>query len=318
MDSTFVKYLTIFDYLPSIKQGQLSKQILDELYNGTLERQFAESWAIGKVRGLLESKFDLDFELTPTLCYNPLITYNAHDRVIIDFTEFSLGKRYVSKDCILKDDIGYICLTDHKADEFDESLWQRIGNKYDLYYIAYPYPLFSQELKQKKGAYIAGLYEIGDKVWWNGHIYSALRETLGISHEEVIQFNTYSDIPQGNIFPDDKFIGKTYWKDEGLYEIDYPTIPNTPTTDGQTPIWIFGDNRDPVLVQAIVDLALYMLHKRIVPNNIPESRERSKNSTFEWLRDVKSSGQTAKIEELQPRQGDSFAWGSKPRNINGY
>jgi hypothetical protein len=78
-------YIHLNDYLPTIQSGQLNYQILDALEAGNKQRIFAESWAIGKIRGKLKDTFDLNAELTPTLPYDNEKQYYAGDRVIIDY-----------------------------------------------------------------------------------------------------------------------------------------------------------------------------------------------------------------------------------------
>jgi hypothetical protein len=318
MSATFVKYLTINDYLPTIQKGQLSQQILDSLYAGTLERQFAESWAIGQVRRYLKQVLDLDYEITPTLPFDTNKTYYGNSRVIIDFNAWVSKKSYLQFDCIIKDTVGYLCLQQNQDEVFDASKWQQIGNQYDLYFVPLPFPLFSLEVQKTKGNYTAGFYKVGDKVWWDNHNFTSLRQTSLLDHDTLIQYPAYSSIPQSNIFPNDPEMGSSYWTDNGEYSIDPKVEIPSYLIDGQTQIWKLGDNRDPLLVQAIIDLALWKLHSRISPNNIPDLRNKNRDLTFEWMKSIQKGESNTDIEVLQPSQGESFRWGSSPKNINGY
>lgn len=318
---SYTPYLTKSDYLATIQDGQLTDQILAELTNsGDKERKFAEGWAIGIIRGKLKAKFDLDFEFTETLPYDPTKVYYAGSRVVIDYADWE-AKKYEINSCVIKDGIGYICIVNESANTFDEAEWQPLGNQYTIYYIKLPFPLFSLEIQTSKGVYTAGFYNVDDNVWWLNHTYSALRKTVIYDHATIIQYRDLNDLPPVNIFPNDPQSGAAWWKDLGEYSIkayieDETTLPVG--TDDNPSVWTVGDNRDPVTMQAVIDLAIWMLHKRIAPQNIPKLREQAKNDIFSWIASVKSGDTDTDLIQLQPSQGDSFAWGSNPKLINQY
>jgi hypothetical protein len=315
----FVPYIHLNDYLPTIQSGQLNYQILDALEAGNKQRIFAESWAIGKIRGKLKDTFDLNAELTPTLPYDNEKQYYAGDRVIIDYDAWVAGTSYTAfKNCVIKDAIGYMCIVDTASTSFEQSEWVFLGKQFDIYYIPYPFPLFSLTLEEDNGAVQKGMYYVGDKVWWANHTYTCLRDSLIIDQLTALNYPNYKSIPFPNVFPNNTRNGKDQWKDEGEYLITIGDYPALSTAAFPNTTWILGDNRDPLFVQAIIDIALFRLHDRISPNNIPQLRTDNYWATMKWLEDVSDGKDSTDINYKQPPQGVSIAWGSSIKNQNGY
>lgn len=324
MQSTFVPYLTLNDYLSTIQSEQLNNQILDAVnQGGNQQRQSAESFAIGKVKSMLSSFFDLDFEITETLPFDYNKKYYAGSRVTIDFPEWvaSSGSQnegdesninYVKGDCVIKDGVGYCCKEDNSDTSWKSQNWIAIGNQFDMYYIKYPYPMFSLELKEQRGTYLRGFYYTKDIVWWENKTWECLRDTSIASHQDVEQHERTYLIPKPNQFPNAR--GQQQWKDLGEYSFT-GELPFHPTKDN-VGIWTLGDNRDPIMVEAIMDIALWKLHKRISPNNIPKLRNDAFDKTYEWLKFVKTGEQTISCPPIQPTQVDDIGWGSDIKKAN--
>lgn len=311
---TFVPYLTTNDYLSVIQKNQLVNQVLNELENeGSAQRRFAEAWAIGKIKGKLSAAYDLDFEITATLPFDPLKRYYAGNRCTIDFPLWVQGTEYTqNQSCVIKNGKGYMCNTTNTDLAFDAVKWTAIGNQYDIYYIKHPHPIFMLEVQESKGTYTAGYYEKDDKVWWNNKIYTARVETIILDDAAIIQFINTADIPAPNTFPNDKRRGKDFWtEDSDFYYEGEPPFYNSD-------IWTLGDNRDPVLMKSLMDLSIWMLHNRIAPNNIPQLRNDNKDAAFGWINEVNKGTIIVNIMPLQPTQGTNFSGGSAPKYINKY
>lgn len=325
---SFVQYLIPNDYLATIQSGQLNDQLLDELNAGNLQRNFAESWAIGQLRSKLKAKYDLDYELTPTLPYNPKKTYLGGDRCVIDFDEYVTGTKYPEFTCVIKDEVGYICKVNESGTSWDWSEWQSLGNQFTIYHIPLPYDRFHIDIQQTQGIYTKGFYKVGNFVWWAEHTYKALRQTIVADHDTRLQYYMFGDIGSPNIFPNDPSMGASWWEDLGEYNIQ-PYAPVGEEVQGnalalpvsgsdQLSAWKQEDNRDPVIMQVLIDLSLWMLHRRISPMNIPKIREQAKDDAFGWLSSVKAAKDDTELEQLQPEQGTSFRWGSKTKNENSW
>jgi len=59
-----------------------------------------------------------------------------------------------------------------------------------------------------------------------------------------------------------------------------------------------GDSRDLQTRLAVVDVALYLLHSRISPNNIPELRQKRYDQTISWLKDSAKGNVTPALTEI--------------------
>lgn len=237
--------------------------------------------------------------------------------------------------------IGYMCSIPNSDTKFDPTKWTQIGNQYDIYYIKYPNTQFVLNIEESNGTFTKGFYKIGDLVCYKNHIYQCLIQTILYSHSFVEQFFSTNGIPPPNYFPDSK--NNNQWKDLGEYYFvnEPPFYPVDDFSDGDDKyvgvgsesesggepdvvekvngcVWELGDNRDPVLIQSLVDLVVWKLHSRISPNNIPELREHNKNYVFQWLRDVRGGEQGIKVPKIQPTQVGDLSWGSNPKKINGY
>lgn len=327
MSATFVPYLTLNDYLSTIQSEQLNNQILDAVnQGGNQQRQFAESFAIGKVYSMLSSYFDLGFEITETLPFDFNKQYFAGSRVVIDFPDWvpssgtqneedSSNINYIKGDCRIKDGIGYCCKEDNSDTEWKSVNWIAIGNQYDIYYIKYPYPVFSLELKEQRGAYLKGFYFVDNLVWWENHTYRCLVGTSVGDHQSIEQHERTYKIPKPNQFPN--AIGQQQWLDLGEYSFknELPNAPSSPELPN-APIWTLGDNRDPIVVQAVIDIALWMLHRRISPNNIPKLRTDAFDKTYEWLKAVQKGEQSISCPAIQPTQVGDISWGSDIKKAN--
>lgn len=303
------KYIVKNDYLTVIQYGNFFEQVLGD-GAGDMQRFVAEAWAISVAESKLAQKFDLAFEITDTLPYNNDTTYYAGSRCTIDFLAWVSGRSYAIGDCVILDGIGYYCSYANVNTVFDPNNWIAIGNQYDIYHIPFPYAIFSLNPQLSRGTYTAGVYKHGDRVIWENKIYSCKQPTLGMTHAGYIQYQQTSDVPAPNIFPN----AENNWQWEFVEYFSYSGEPPFRDSD----IWTYGDNRDVMLVQAILDLSIWRLHARIAPNNIPDLREKAKNSAFEWLNACNAGKINVNIQLLQPLQGSSLSWGSAPKLINKY
>jgi len=108
-------------------------------------------------------------------------------------------------------------------------------------------------------------------------------------------------------------IGNTVDNNQHLY-ILYSNIVVNPVPSG----WIAGDNRNRSLVRHCVALALYFIHDRIAPRNVPELRARKYKEAVTWLKDAADGNLTSGLQAIQPRSGGRVRWGSNIKNINSF
>lgn len=79
-----------------------------------------------------------------------------------------------------------------------------------------------------------------------------------------------------------------------------------------------GSDRDPQLLAYIIDIALYHLHSRIAPRNIPELRQTRYSNAINWLLMCAKGDVTAKLTPIDPAQGRRIRYGGNKKNINQY
>lgn len=82
--------------------------------------------------------------------------------------------------------------------------------------------------------------------------------------------------------------------------------------------WLFGDNRNQQLVNYMIDIALYHVHSRISPRNIPDLRVKRYDDAIRWLKMAGRGDITADIPLIQPKQGRRIRYGGQIKNINSY
>lgn len=166
--------------------------------------------AIKQLSNYLRQKYDVDSEFTPTLPYDPAKAYKATNRVYLDATAYSASSTYVLNQLCLQGGKVYQCSTAISSPEaFNTAHWTLLGDRYDIFFAAYPFPLFN----------INASYRKDDKVFWKDHIYTCLRTTVLLSHESELQYAEVDNLPLKNVFPDDLVNGRSYWHDEGAYAV---------------------------------------------------------------------------------------------------
>ena len=79
-----------------------------------------------------------------------------------------------------------------------------------------------------------------------------------------------------------------------------------------------GAARDPQLLAYTVDIALYHLHCRIAPRNIPELRQTKYDNAISWLKMCAFGDVTPKLSVKDPKAGARIRFGSNKRNTNTY
>jgi len=79
-----------------------------------------------------------------------------------------------------------------------------------------------------------------------------------------------------------------------------------------------GSERDPQLLAYIIDIALYHLHSRIAPRNIPELRQSRYENAIAWLKMCAFGDVTPKLTPITPAQGKRIRYGGNTKNINQY
>ncbi len=266
-------------------------------------RIFAENATQAEVISYLVQKYNTASEFEDTTTFNYATAYPVGALVDLNFIPYSATATYAVNALTTINGLSYICTTSITGEAFNPAHWTLIGNQYDLYYVTSPYPEFQ----------IAKPYCVNDKVFWNGKVYTCIQNSIILTHEDEIQFGQYANIPEINVFPDDKVNGALFWGIGTVYTVPAGTLPSDATK------WTQGDNRSQQILMYMIDMVIYHIHRRIAQRAIPTFRVDAYNAAINWL-EMAAQGTyiTADIPKLQPVQGKRIRWGGNVKNINSY
>lgn len=149
----------------------------------------------------------------------------------------------------------------------------------------------------------ATTYSTDDRVVYNNSIYKSVSGSTGVSPNTGTTSWTY--------ITQDKSLYNAITGSTGVYPED-------------TNYFAKGDNRNPLIVQFLIDIVLYHLHCRISPRQIPDHRitrfdggnSFQSGGAIGWLKRVASGDVSVEIPKLSPSTGASIMWGSNLKNNN--
>jgi hypothetical protein len=298
-------YLTPKDYNKTIQSDNLQQVIAGD---DTILAD-AEELAIEEAAGHLVQKYDTSREFQDTTPWDVQDTYNAFDRVYLDAPIFNIASTYALGTYISYQAVGAKYATVYKANvnvtagAFNAAQWDVVAPRYTIYIPVLPTPEFNYLTK----------YKIGDTVLWKDKVYTCAIASGTMSQELALQFGTYQAIPKGNVFPNDPVNGLQYWG----AGIPFALAPGAQITDATK--WLAGDPRSKQVVKAVVDLALYYVHDRIAPRNVPEQRANNYMASIEKLKGFAEGDTTnIKLPLIQPKQGQRIRFGGNVKNNNSY
>ena len=256
-----------------------------------------EAIAQAEVISYLVQKYLTTQEFTDTQIYSVTASYLATNRVYLDALAYA-QTTFLQGALTLQLGNVYICTNNITVPEaFNLANWSLLGVQYSIFYVPYPYPTFNNY----------GFYSPGNKVFWLNKVYTCIKGTTLLNHEYQLQANSNQAIL--NVFPDDVFAGLQTW---GV-GVPYAIAPNSLLT-----AFTKGDNRNPQLVMYCCDIALYHVHSRIAPRNIPELRMHRYDAAIKWCKMAGVGDITADLPLIQPKSGGRIRFGGNVRNQNTY
>lgn len=265
-------------------------------------RLAAEEAAQEECSSYLRSKYDVDAEFTDTIDFDINATYTMAQRVQIPaYPAYVATNSYTNNDCISDGVTAYLCINPTTG-TFNASDWAELGKVGDMYYAKYPQPLFD---------YRKGKYAVGNQVSYKGKTYTAKLPSAAITHGDALAAMYYSNLPATNVFPDDPISGAKFWGTGTVYAF-------TGETPANTDYWIKGDNRSKQLTQTLIDIALFHLHSRIAPKNIPELRKLRYDAAVQWLKDCNTGDVSPALPLLPVQTANRIRWGSTTKTQNTY
>lgn len=257
--------------------------------------------AVSEAISYLTQKYIVSQEFQDLTPWNPAATYAPTNRVYLDAPAYSTSSTYALGNLVLQAGSVYQCSTAIIVPEaFTAGHWALLGLQYDIFFVAYPNPLFQ----------LTGTYRVGDLVFWGTNPWRCLTATVGDTHYGDLQSVFSQNIPHGNVFPSTP--GQTQW----LAVAPIPYVVPTGTAITDTTYWTKGDNRNQQLVNYVIDIALYHVHSRIAPRNIPDLRVKRYDDAIKWLRMAGEGKITADLPLIQPKSGSRIRWGGNVRTQN--
>jgi hypothetical protein len=290
-------YLILSDYYSQIQIQNLLQVIGSDFTKLTTAGLKAQEQCVS----YLTQKYDTAKEFTNTNVWSPTQAYGATNRFYLDAAAYVPATGYVINNLTLQNSNVYIC-TGATTGVFDITKWALLGAQNTIFYAQYPNPIFNYK----------STYKAGDKVFWNGKVYTAILNTLSPSHDMAIQYPTYHDQPLLNVFPDDVVSGLNYWGPGVAYTILAGTLPTNAT------YYTNGDNRSQQLLEVLIDVTLYKIHSRISPRNIPDLRVLNYQHAIEWLKDCGTGKVTPNLAKLQPYSGARIRYGGNVKLQNNF
>lgn len=255
--------------------------------------------AITEAKSYLRAKYDIAVEFTDTPVFTYGTGYGYAARVYINADGYSGAVSYTVNQMAVQNGIVYRCTT-NTTGSFNPAHWSAIGSQYALFYVKAPVSHAPFDVLTQ--------YKVDDKVLYKGRKYTAKKASIVLSRSEALDYVNIENLPATNVLPDDPVNGAAYWTDNGLHTV-------TNFWPNNTDYWTAGDNRNQQIVNTCIDIALYHLHSRIAPHNIPDLRVKRYDDGIAWLRRcAKGEDITADIPMYQPRQGGRVQYGGGVKN----
>jgi len=307
--------------------GDYAKQIQDVTLQQVIGSNLTildtiQKAAVEECISYLRLKYDTSKAFLPVTQHDKTKAYNAGQTVYLNASAYSPTQTYVLGAMVLQAGSVYVCSTAIIAAEaFTIGHWTLVGTQYELFFAKLPEQAFNY-LK---------IYAIGDKVFWKDKVYTAQQASQVLDHEALLQIGQAGTNQVVNIFPDDTTKGVQYWGAGETY-----TVPAS-TEIANTDFWTLGDNRDQKLLMTCIDIALYHVHARVSPRNIPELRVNRYMgdpadrislehrilypiySALGWLQSVTIGEDiNPNLPVIQPISGRRIRFGGNQKNINSY
>jgi len=299
-----MSYIIQSDLLRTIQDVNLQQIISNDAT--ILERAILSAEA--EAKSYLRQKYLLEQEFTDTLLYSFTKIYYTNQRFFVNGSPFQGGTSHSLGDLVSYNNQIYQCKLAYNTNNppTDTTYWTLLGAPNSIYtvqtYSGGVVPAFEY----------SNVYRLGDKVYWKGKVYTCRVATATITHEVALQYGFYQNLPQNNVAPDDTVNGLQYWGGGVAYSVPAGNLISPSN------FFVADDNRDAQMVMMIIDVALFHLHSRIAPRNIPELRVKRYEAAVEWFRMCAEGKITPSLPLIQPKQGNRIRFGGNVKNINNY
>ena len=283
-----MRFLVQKDYNRLISDADLNTVFNDTTTGQTYTIQQriidTEPAAQEEICSFIKQRFDISLIFTDTPVYSGAATYYGNSRVQYHEAPFSAATIYTINQRISYLGSIYFSIAGSAAHAFNPSEWTFICLDYQLFYGILPAPTFQYFTK----------YSIGTVVW------------------NPYDNRTYTSRVNNNWYA---LSDTTKWTQNAVYSFT-AELPTNGT------YWIQGDNRNPMLVQKMVDIVLYHGLANITNRFEPEVRIRrykgeakenyvlsNDNSALGWLTKICDGKLNATLPDLPPKQEElSLRW----------
>jgi len=290
-------YIIASDFERLIQSEQLSELTND---NTVLLGQKI-SWAEAQVKSYLKQRYDLTKEFRPLRIWNPLVEYLAGERVYLSASAFSEDVDYLTNDLVDVDGIIYLFNDDIPAGVFDADNCTLIGEAGTIFYGKLPAPEFSS----------ITIYEKDGQVFYEDKVYPALHGSDIVTQQQMLNAQRIENVVKDNPLPGTT-AGQSMWGDGEEYFIEAGTLP----TD--TDYWVDGDNRDQVIMEAVISFVIYGLCSRIAPNNVPTVHKDNYTHAMATIKDIALGNIGTELPLLQPVRNTPISYGGEVKQINSW
>jgi hypothetical protein len=332
-----VAFLREKDYLKQIAKPHL-EQILAQAegVSGDADiRLMAEVTAIARAKEKLSNRFKVNKIFTDLLTFDITANYKWGDR--LDFTAPVFDPTIVySASTLLVYNIGTLAVPVNKVFQKNSTTASYVAGAlptnntfFDLrgdesiYYLTPPsdwdedvsYPPSTGIVTYKHEYYIRTANTSGYNITGQPHsdnnnlsIYSMWGDVGVINFNPQISIDPYGN----NATPENT----QYWT-KILDFTPYFIVGIWPSDNTK---WTKGDNRSLTLVKAVIDLALYVLHGVINPNQVPQLRDVRYKEAEQWLDDCATGNIVPDLPTFteDPQKGISMRFGSNPPTTHSY
>ncbi len=346
-------YLRQRDYDRVILDAEL-QQIID---TDKGIQSLAELTSKAEVYKWLKQKYYLDWEFTDTNIFSQSAIYTGNNRVELYFTAYDITKTYVVGALVSKIDANginqqYVCKTAITVPAaFDPTKFTNIGVQYDLCYLQLPYPLFqlitgfykpgdivfwkgnlyicqkgTQQLDKNNRIQAVFDQDIpfpnifpddsqnGVSFWGNPIPYNIAGLAPNIPVSTYTAWSNATNYVQGN---------KASFVINGvntLFISQKTQINITPGTDITAWIpytWANGDNRDQLIIEAMLHFVVYKLFERVAFDAIPEMRQIKWDYSMQLLKGLALGDVNEdKLIKIETQEGINTAFGGAVKLTN--
>lgn len=317
----------------------------------------AEYTSRAEVYKWLKQKYYLDWEFTDTNLYSQSNIYTGNNRVELNFTDYDATETYVVGDLVSQVDSNeviqqYVCKTAVSvAEPFDATKFTNIGVQYDLYYLQLPYTLFQlingfykpgDVVFWKGNLYTAikGTQQIDPE-----------NKIQAVFDQDIPYPNIFPDDPQNGVsfwgnpvpyiiiglVPNIPVSTYTAWSNGTTYAqgnkvsfvingvstlfISQKTQTNvTPGIDITSWLpytWAYGDNRDQLIVKAMLSFTIFNLFPRTTVDAEPTMREMRANASISELKGLALGDiNEDKLVKIETQAGINIQYGGVVKNQN--